>query len=63
MNYVPECRNFCIKNFLFIAEKHDFDAINKQHCRMLSNIFFKNKSHLVAPKSHKEAGLKVLKLT
>ena len=57
----PICRIFTIHLFLSISEKWQFN-IQLKHCRILSNIFFKNYALFHTPRSSKEPALKVLKL-
>ena len=56
------CRTFCIEKFMLIAETFHF-SVTKRQCRVLPNILLKNHSVLCSPKSRKETGLKVLKLS
>ena len=47
--------------FMFISEQYHLNA-TKKHCKVLTNIYFKNFVHLKTLKSTREASMKLAKL-
>ena len=56
------CRKSLCNLFMLVSEMNDF-GMRKEHGRILSNIFLKNYCADVTPRSTKETGQKVLKLS
>ena len=56
------CRKSLTDIFMLVSDTHNF-GMQKVHCRILANFFFKNYCKDMNPRSTKEASQKVLKLS
>ena len=56
------CRKSLTNIFMLVSDTHNF-GMQKVHCRILANVFFKNYCKDMNPRSTKEASQKVLKLS
>ena len=56
------CRKFFVNMFFLSSVRYSL-CVSKNHCAILCNILLKNYSVFCTPRSSKESGLKILKLS